>query len=85
MRLLQYVNLRMDTSNCFFDGNRNTTLIWKGIRQIITLKSKSKVHTNIAKVKDKDITNPTEIAHAFQQSFYRHCIYWPYQSKTIPD
>ena len=38
-----------------FDKNRNnTTLIWKGIRQLITLKSKSKVHPNIVKVKGKE-------------------------------
>ena len=36
----------------FFDKNRNnTTLKWKGIQQLITLKSKSKVHPNIVKVK----------------------------------
>ena len=47
----------------FFDKNcNNTPLIWKGIRQLITLKSKSKIHPNIVKVKGKDITNPTEIA-----------------------
>ena len=46
----------------FFDKNHNnTTLIWKGIRQLITLKPKSKVHSNIVKVKGKDITNPTEL------------------------
>ena len=46
----------------FFDKNHNnTTLIWKGIRQLITLKPKSKVHLNIVKVKGKDITNPTEL------------------------
>ena len=50
----------------FFDKNRNnTTLIWKGIRQLIALKSKRKFHPNIVKVKGKDITNPTEIANAF--------------------
>ena len=50
--------------------------------QIITLKSKSKVHPNIVKAKGEVITNPTEIAHAFQQSFYRHCIYWPLSVKN---
>ena len=43
-----------------FDKNRNNiTLIWLGIRQLIILKCKSKVHPNIVKVKSKDITNPT--------------------------
>ena len=59
----------------FFDKNRNnTTLIWKGIRQLITLKSKSKIHPNIVKVKGKDIMNPTEIVNAFNNFFYK---YWP--------
>ena len=54
----------------FFDKIRNnTTLIWKGIRQLITLKSKSKVCPNIVKVKGKDITNPTVIANAFNIFF----------------
>ena len=36
----------------FFDKNRNNiTLMWKGIRQLITLKSKSKVRPNIEKGK----------------------------------
>ena len=36
----------------FFDKNRNNiTLIWKGIRQLITRKSKSKVRPNIEKGK----------------------------------
>ena len=54
----------------FFDKNRNnTTLIWKGIWQLITLKSKSKIHPNIVKVKGKDIMNPIEIANAFYNVF----------------
>ena len=49
----------------FLDKYRNnTSLIWKGIWQLVTLKSKSKVHPNMVKVKDKDTTNPTEIANA---------------------
>ena len=36
----------------FFGKNRNNiTLMWKGIRQLITLKSKSKVRPNIEKGK----------------------------------
>ena len=54
----------------FFDKNRNNiTLIWKGIWQLITLKSKSKIHPNIVKVKGKDIMNPIEIANAFNNVF----------------
>ena len=35
-----------------FDKNRNyITLIWKETRQLVTLKSKRKVHPNILKVK----------------------------------
>ena len=67
----------------FFDKNRNnTTLIWKGIWQLITLKSKSKVHPIIVKVKSKDITNSTDIANAFYSIFID---IGPNLSKTIPD
>ena len=67
----------------FFDKNRNNaTLIWKGIRQLITLKSKSKVDPNIVKVKGKDITNPTEIANALNNFFINT---GPNLSKTILD
>ena len=67
----------------FFDKNRNnTTLIWKGIWQLITLKSKSKIHPNIVKVKGKDITNPIEIANAFNNFFIN---IGPNLSKTILD
>ena len=67
----------------FLDKNRNnTTLIWKGIRQLITIKSKSKVRPNIAKVRGKDITNPTVIANAFNNFFIN---IGPSLSKTILD
>ena len=67
----------------FFDKIRNnTTLIWKGIWQLITLKSKSKAHPNIVKVKGKDITNPIEIANAFNNFFIN---IGPNLSKTILD
>ena len=67
----------------FFDKNRNnTTLIWKGIRQLITLKSKSKIHLNIVKVKGKDITNPIEIVNAFSNFFIN---IGPNLSKSILD
>ena len=83
MQLFQYVNLRMNTSKLFFDKNRNnTTLIWKGIRQLITLKSKSKIHLNIVKVKGKDITNPIEIVNAFSNFFIN---IGPNLSKSILD
>ena len=71
----------MNTSNHFFDKNRNNTnLIWEGIRQFITLKSK--VHPNIVQVKNKDITNPTSIANAFYKSFIG---IGPNLSNTISD
>ena len=67
----------------FIDKIRNNiTLIWKGIWQLITLKSKSKVHLNIAKVKGKNITNPTEVATAFNNFFVN---IGPNLSKTILD
>ena len=82
MLLFQYVNLRMNTSKKNLNKNRNTTLISKGIRQLITLKSKSKVHPNTVKVKVKDITNPTGIANAFNNLFIN---IGPNLSKTILD
>ena len=70
-----------DYFKLFFDKNRNnTTLIWKGIWQLITLKPKSKAHPNIVKVKGKDITNPIEIANAFNNFFIN---IGPNLSKTI--
>ena len=67
----------------FFDKNHNnTTLIWKGIWQLITLKSRSKIHPNIVRVKGKDITNPLEIANAFNNFFMN---VGPNLSKTILD
>ena len=54
----------------FFDKNRNnTTLIWKGIRQLITLKSKSKIHPNIVKVKVKGYYQSYRNCECFQQFF----------------
>ena len=74
----------MNTSNCFLIKNRkNTTLIWKGIRQLITRKSKSKIHPNIVKKKKgKDITNAIEIANGFNNFFIN---IGPNLSKTILD
>ena len=67
----------------FFDENHNNiTLIWKGIWQLITLKSKSKIHPNIVKVKGKDIANAIEIANAFNNVFMN---IGPNLSKTILD
>ena len=40
------------------------------IRQLVTLKSKNKIHPKIVKVKGKDITNPTVIANAYNNCFY---------------
>ena len=67
----QYINLRIK--------NLNNT---KGILQLIILKSKSKVHLNIVKVKGKDIMNHREIANAFT-NFLTDIS--PNPSKTIPN
>ena len=73
----------MNTSNCFFHENRyNNTLIWKGIWQLITLSSKSKVHPNIVRVKSKDIINPAKIADALNTFLIN---IGPNLSKTILD
>ena len=46
-----------------------TSLIWKGIRQFITLKHKTKRQPRIITEKGKDITNPKNIANAFNNFF----------------
>ena len=65
----------------YFKKNKNdTSLIWKGIRQPITLKHKSKRQPSIITVKGKDITNPENIANAFNNFFTN---IGPSLSKTI--
>ena len=42
----------------YFEKNKNDTfLIWKGIRQLITLKYKNQRQPSIITVKGKDVTN----------------------------
>ena len=54
----------------YFEKNKNdTSLIWKGIREFITLKHKNKRQPSIITVKVKDITNPKNIANAFNNFF----------------
>ena len=54
----------------YFEKNKNdTSLIWKGIRQLITLKHKSKRQFSIITVKGKDVTNPKNISNAFNNFF----------------
>ena len=54
----------------YFEKNKNdTSLIWKGIRQLITLKHKSKRQPSITTVKGKDVTNPKNIVNAFNNFF----------------
>ena len=55
-------------------------MIWKGIRQLITLKHKNKGQPSIITVKGKDITNPKNIANAFNNIFTN---IGPSLSKTI--
>ena len=52
------------------------------IRQLITLKPRSKIYPTIVKLKGKDITNPADIANAFNNFFVEIA---PNLSKTIPD
>ena len=49
-----------DYFKIYLKKNKNdTSLIWKGIRQLITLEYKSKRQPSIIiTVKDKDVTNP---------------------------
>ena len=57
-------------------------LLCEGIRQLITLKFKSKIHPNIVKVKVKDIKNRRKIANDFNNFFING---GPNLSKTILD
>ena len=55
------------------EKNKNdTSLIWKEIRELITLKHKSKRQPSIITVKGKDITNPKKITNAFSNFFYKY-------------
>ena len=56
-------------------------MIWKGIQQLITLKHESKRQPSIITVKGKDVTNPKNIANAFNNFFTN---IGPSLSKTIP-
>ena len=68
---------------CFDKNCHNLTLIGKEFSSLLHYcKVKSKVHPNIAKVKDKDIMNPTHITNAFNNFFIDID---PNLSKTIPD
>ena len=50
----------------YFEKNKNDpSLICKGIQHFITLKHKSKRQPSIITVKGKDVTNPKNIADAF--------------------
>ena len=66
----------------YFEKNKNdTSLIRKGVRQLIILKHKSKRQPSIITVKGKDVTNPKNIANAFNNFFINID---PSLSKTIP-
>ena len=53
----------------YFGKNDDTSLICKGIRQLITLKHKNKRQPSIITVKGNDITNPKNITNTFNQFF----------------
>ena len=66
----------------YFEKNKNdTSLIWKGMQQLIMLKHESKRQPSIITVKGKDVTNPKNIANAFNNIFTN---IGPSLSKTIP-
>ena len=67
--------------NYFEKNKNNTSLIWKGICQLITSKHKSKRQPSIITVKGKDLTNPKNITNAFNNFFTN---IGPSLSKTIP-
>ena len=66
--------------NYFEKSKNDTSLIWKGIRQLITLKYKNKRQPSIITVKGNDVTNPKNIANAFN-NFFTNIV--PSSSKTI--
>ena len=75
-------NLKRITSKIILKKNKNnTSLIWKGIRQLITSKHKSKRQPSIITVKGKDLANPKNITNAFNNFFTN---IGPSLSKTIP-
>ena len=75
-------NLKRITSKIILKKNKNnTSLIWKGIRQLITSKHKSKRQPSIITVKGKDLANPKNITNAFNNFFTN---IGPTLSKTIP-
>ena len=54
----------------YFEKNKNdTSLIWKGIRQLIMLKHKNKRQPSIITVKGNNVTNPKNIANDFNNFF----------------
>ena len=56
--------------NYFEKKKTDISLIWNGIRQLITLKHKSTSQPNIFTVKGKDVTNPKNRL-CFQHFFYK--------------
>ena len=53
----------------FKSYNKNIKNIWSGIRQLITLKSKKANQTTKIVHRNQTITNPKEIASAFNKFF----------------
>ena len=72
---------KKDYFKSYFEKNKNdTSLIRKGIQQLIMLKHKNKRQPNIIIAKGKDMTNPKNIANAFNNFFTN---IGPSLSKTI--
>ena len=65
----------------YFEKNNNTSLIWKVIQHLITLKYKSKRQPSIITVKGKDVTNPKNIVNALNNFSINT---GPSLSRTIP-
>ena len=65
----------MSKSNYFetyLDKNKNdTSLIWKGIRQLLTFNCKCKRQPNIISIKGKGVTIPKNIANALSKFFLK--------------
>ena len=54
----------------FFSANKNNlSKIWKGIKEIVNIKSKNVDQPTCLIENNKTITNPNEIANSFNQYF----------------
>ena len=56
-------------NNCFIIKQGNSKLIWKGIKSIISVKSKVLGRSTVINQNDSEISDPKKIADAFNRYF----------------